>query len=232
VRVAQSGPIPASWDPAFGAFDGYLYLASAQEDEGVWRSTDGSSWSEVTTAPFGNADEFLVLDGALYALRYSGGELWRSPDGATWNLLEDGGTLTGKSTESAAVAHAGALWVVGGEESGVWRWTPETDAGWELVERNPDFGERDWPAAAAYRERLWVLGGWGGGFLETDARNDAWVSLEGSSWQEADTSTTFPSRERFEAEVFLDRLYVIGGARDRTIDMRTDVWYAELPAVE
>ena len=71
-----------------------------------------------------------------------------------------------------------------------------------------------------------------GGFLETDARNDPWVSVDGSSWREADTGTAFSTRERFEAEVFLDRLYVLGGVRDRTIDMRTDVWYAELPAIE
>ncbi len=231
-RASQTGPIPASWDPAFGAFDGYLYLASAYTGAGVWRSTDGAAWSEVTTAPFDAIDEFIVLNESLYALRYFGGELWSSSDGTTWNLEEAGSAMTDKSTESAAVAHAGALWVIGGEGPGVWRWEPGTTAGWELVESSPDFGERHWPAAASYRERLWLLGGWGGGFFEMNAQNDAWISVDGSSWQETISRNTFPTRERFEAVIFLDRLYVLGGARDRTIDMRTDVWYAELAAIE
>ena len=74
----------------------------------LWRSDDGTSWTQVNANGFGNPNNASVnlgveFGGRLYAgtrNSFSGGELWSSPDGSTWTQVTDPSFPTGLIGES------------------------------------------------------------------------------------------------------------------------------------
>ena len=76
---------------------------------------------------------------------------------------------------------------------------------------------RDGHAALVFRDRLWVLGGWGTGPLQ-----DVWSSPDGIEWQAAGDAP-WPARKAHAGVVFQDRLWVLGGGTGGT-EQANDVW--------
>jgi PKD repeat protein len=126
----------------------------------VWRSSDGSAWSQVVSAGFGDPANYVVVplavyNGQLYAGVYNwdpaanttdGAQLWRSSTGSTgsWTRVVTAGfdgDTDNQGIHSAAV-HAGFIyagtynWVDGAE---IWR--SANGATWQQVNTN-GFGDR------------------------------------------------------------------------------------------
>jgi hypothetical protein len=224
-EATVNGPVSFGWDPAFTSFDGALWLASSSSSEGLWTSTDGVNWSEITSVPFGTIHFLVELNNQLWALDLSSGSVWKSSDGTNWSEMSNTGGFEGKDnpTQSAVTVHDGFIWVMAGEPEGIWRYDPAGNPGWTEVSERAEFEWRHWPCSVTFKGYMWSIAGWN----EEGACNDVWYSSDGSTWTQAFVTSTFPTRERFDAVVFKDRIYVLGGARDVTTDMRTDVWYAE-----
>ena len=109
------------------------------------------------------------------------------------------------------------IFVLGGKVRGtagsndVWL---SLDSGWRQ-EANAAWGARDAHQAVAYKGRLWVMGGWSGGY-----KNDVWSSADGKSWS-LETAGTWSGRTRHRSVAYKGRLYVTGGESG---GLKQEVW--------
>ncbi|HXU32935.1 MAG TPA: galactose oxidase [Thermoanaerobaculia bacterium] len=90
-------------------------------------------------------------------------------------------------------------------------------ASWSRALTQAIWSNRDSHAALVYRDRLWVLGGWGAGPL-----GDVWSSADGLSWQMATAEAAWPARKAAAAAVFADRMWLLGGSLG--VEVLRDVW--------
>lgn len=100
------GDLGAGEISALEAFNGYLYAgthnpidgAQKFDGAGIFRSSDGISWTPVITPGFGNSHDiappaildFLVFNTRLYAStgRGNASQIWRSLNGTTWAPMD------------------------------------------------------------------------------------------------------------------------------------------------
>ena len=138
---------------ALEVFRGKLFAEATNFGEGatIWRSPNGSTWTQVTSPGFESAygaDNGIVFDmfpfkGQLYAgtgnwdITPSAGQIWRSANGTNWNLVasaglgnpDNGGFTTFASFKE--MLYVAALNRSGGAE--LWRSSTGDDASWERV---------------------------------------------------------------------------------------------------
>jgi len=117
LNCIDPGAEPIVWDgfgngnnqsiEALEVFDDHLYAEATNYVEGasIWRTVDGTAWTQMTSPGFDNAygaDNPIVFDivtfkDQLYAgtgnweSTSSAGQIWRSADGTTWNLVAPNG---------------------------------------------------------------------------------------------------------------------------------------------
>jgi hypothetical protein len=191
----------AAWPPRLGAtvvaFKDKLWLLGGGVHVGedrspdrfvndVWRSDDGVSWTEVTTAapwPATDHPRAVVFGDALYLLGGQGhAEVWRSPDGVAWTQLTPAAAW-GDRFDHGAQLFDGRLWVYGGEPAprAVRRrdvpipalndvWYSQDGVTWlRQVEHGP-WSPRTTMTSVVFKDRLWLFSGkhtgatdnWGG----------------------------------------------------------------------
>ncbi len=127
-------------------FKGQLY-ASVEATLGtgaqVWRSANGTDWTQVSQDGFGDIDNYqtgasVVFRGQLYVTTrndVTGAQLWRTTNGTTWNqVVGDGfGDVNNIKIESLAV-YNGALYAAANNPvSGVELWRSTDGVNWEQV---------------------------------------------------------------------------------------------------
>lgn len=88
---------------------------------------------------------------------------------------------------------------------------------WDRVLTRSIWPSRDGHTALVFRDRLWVLGGWGAGPLQ-----DVWTSPDGIEWQ-AVGEAPWPARKAHAGVVFQDRIWILGGATGGD-EQANDVW--------
>jgi hypothetical protein len=161
-------------------FDGALYAGTYNWDDDagtsdggeIWRSTNGTLWTQVVDAGFGDPDNaeafrFAVFDGDLYVgtcsgTETAGGEVWRSASGdlGTWTQSVANGF--GDATNNCVLAlepHGGYLYVgtlnrTGGGE--VWR-SPSGDPGTWLEVGSASTANTGITALAEFNGDLYIL---------------------------------------------------------------------------
>jgi hypothetical protein len=151
-----------NWDDDAGTSDGGE----------IWRSTNGTLWTQVVDAGFGDPDNaeafrFAVFDGDLYVgtcsgTETAGGEVWRSASGdlGTWTQSVANGF--GDATNNCVLAlepHGGYLYVgtlnrTGGGE--VWR-SPSGDPGTWLEVGSASTANTGITALAEFNGDLYIL---------------------------------------------------------------------------
>lgn len=75
-------------------------------------------------------------------------------------------------------------------------------------------------AAVVFKDRLFVIGGLGNGFIRY---NDVWSSADGTTWTEETSAAAFPVRSNHAGVVFDGKLWVIGGTESSGV-LKNDVW--------
>ena len=170
----------------------------------------------------------LAGNGASYfALDADSGELSLPPNPAalagvyTLRVQVSDDLMPPQRATAVATVHIikSGIFVMGGKVRGVaggsndvWLLLP---SGWRQ-EANAAWGTRDAHQAVAYKGRLWVMGGWSGGY-----KNDVWSSADGKSWS-LETAGTWTGRERHRSVAYKGRLYVTGGKNGD--GLRKEVW--------
>ena len=168
----------------------------------------------------------LASNGASYfALDADSGELSLPPNPAalagvyTLRVQVSDDLMPPQRATAVATVHIikSGIFVLGGKVRGtagsndVWL---SLDSGWRQ-EANAAWGARDAHQAVAYKGRLWVMGGWSGGY-----KNDVWSSADGKSWS-LETAGTWSGRTRHRSVAYKGRLYVTGGESG---GLKQEVW--------
>jgi hypothetical protein len=224
-----------------GWFNGRLPGHKASSE--VWSSTDGVHWERVTDRAGWSprlAAGAVVFNGRMWILGgtedyYFGdakslkNDVWSSADGKEWRR-ETAAAAWSPRAYHAAVVHDGKIWVLGGgnyvpeyrAHNDVWC-SPD-GIHWEQVTAAAPWHPRIWFSAVAYRDHLWVLGGWS----NHPARNwgDVWYSADGRRWTQLQSRVVWKARHEHSVYVFRDRLWVAGGHAQ---PLSSEVWSLELP---
>ena len=84
------------------------------------------------------------------------------------------------------------------------------------------FSARENHQSVVFNGKLWVIGGYTGGF-NGKRLNDVWSSSDGITWYQETASAEFSARDGHQAVVFNGKLWVIGGLEDNGKKLN-DVW--------
>lgn len=208
----------------------------------VWSSSDGSEWQLARHAGWSPriAAGAVVFQDRMWIVGgtenyYFGDEtslksdVWSSADGNTWRL-ETAAAGWSPRAYHAAVVHDGKIWVLGGGnyvpkyEANNDVWCSADGIHWDQVADHAPWPPRIWFSAVAYRQRLWVLGGWSNNPAKN--HNDIWHSRDGKSWKRLESSVIWKERHEHSAYVFGDRIWVAGG---HATPLSNEVWSLHVP---
>lgn len=251
-QVTKEAPWRHSDLPMTLTFDGRMWLLGGwfngrlpghSSSSEVWASVDGERWERVTARAGWSprlAAGAVVFRGRMWVLGgtedyYFGdasslkNDVWSSADGKEWRRETEHAPWSPRAYH-AAVVQGGKIWVLGGGN-----YVPEYQARndvwcssdglkWERVTAKATWAPRIWFSAVAYRDRLWVLGGW----AKTPERNfgDVWFSQNGRDWEELRSRVVWKARHEHSTYVFRDRIWVAGG---HAKPLSSEVWSLEVP---
>ncbi len=224
-----------------GWYNGRLAGHSASSE--VWSTDDGVKWDQATAAAGFTpriAAGAVVFKDRMWILGgtenyYFGddsspkNDVWSSADGKEWQLVTAHAGWSPRAYHQAVV-HDGKMWVLGGGNyvpkyhavNDVWsstdgvQWTRETE--------HAPWGARLWFSSVAYRDRLWVLGGW----QNNPSKNwgDVWYTKDGKNWKELKSGVCWKERHEHSTYVFQDKIWVAGGHAQ---PLSSEVWSLEVP---
>ncbi|WP_395743786.1 galactose oxidase [Prosthecobacter sp.] len=209
----------------------------------VWSSADGVQWDQLTPHASWSprlASGLVEHRGRMWLLGgiedyYFGNDtslkndVWSSADGKEWKLETSHAAWSPRAYHQAVVLN-GKIYVLGGGnyvpsyQSKNDVWSSADGVSWTCETASAPWAPRLWFSAAAYRGRIWVLGGWS---KEKDNHGDVWHSADGKNWQRLETKTCWKSRHEHSALVFQDKLWLLGG---HARPLSNEVWSLTLPA--
>ena len=147
----------------------------------VWSSTDGTTWTEVTsTAAFSPRRDHtsVVLNNKIWVIGgYDGSsflnDVWSSPDGITWTR----NTVAPFSERvfHTSVVEGGLIWVIGGTDNVNYFndvWSSPDGTTWTQAPTTTVFPARELHTSVVYSNMIWVIGGADSGV----PLNDVWFS--------------------------------------------------------
>ena len=216
----------------------------------MWKSADGAAWTRVSENAVafrwgGNRGfAFAAFEDRLWSVwgaSFAGsGEsvIQSSTDGLAWRFAS-GSPLSGCLQRAGAAAHAGSLWILGGDgtpnaefySDQTWR----TDGkAWTNVPSDTGVLPRYDFSLAAHGGKLWVIGGvaTAAPYDPEGARSDeVWSSPDGEAWSRMDEHAPFGKRAGTAAVSFRGRLWMVGGGRMAnggvSPPLLNDIWYRE-----
>lgn len=194
----------------------------------VWSTADGFNWSRaphnaewsprVGAAGVTFRNKMWILGGVE---KYFGGDethlrndVWCSGNGETWELVTNNAAWSHRAFHQAVVFDD-KIWLLGGGNylpnykafNDVW--CSEDGANWHQVSTEAPWSERLWFSSVAYRDRLWIMGGWSNDPFQD--YNDVWHSKDGVKWTRMESGTVWSKRHAQAAYVFDDKLWIAGG---------------------
>ncbi len=224
-----------------GWYNGRLPGHSAGNE--VWSSADGKTWELVTPSAGWSprlAAGAVVFQGKMWILGgtedyYFGddkslkNDVWCSPDGKAWTRVTENAPWSPRAYHQAIV-HDSKMWILGGGNyvpeyhalSDVW--SSEDGSHWTRVTQAAPWAPRLWFSSVAYRDRMWVLGGWS----NNPSKNwgDVWYSRDGKNWTELRSAAIWKERHEHSAYVVRDKVWIAGGHAQ---PLSSEVWSLEIP---
>ncbi|WP_026755626.1 kelch repeat-containing protein [Sediminibacter sp. Hel_I_10] len=145
---------------------------------------------------------------------YSGGEriseVWRSANGIAWESVTYD-QFEARSNHTLTVFD-GKMWLIGGiDNTNTFLedvWYSSDGETWVLATDSPAYLAASYHSVVVFNNRLYLI-------KDGVSATVVWSSADGVLWEE-ETSNAFPSREDFEAVVFNNELYVLGGFHTST----------------
>lgn len=188
------GNCPPRLYAAGAVMDQQLWIAGGQENDDVWCSPDGRTWSRTAAgAPWGQRWQHTVIpfNGRLYLLGGTQqghgpmGDVWRL-DGAGWNLVNAQAFAPRYSTAGAVLG--GQMVLVGGHDATPSSEDPSKGAMAEVlisadgetwISRKPPWSPRWWANAAVLDDTLYLVGG-----MDCDGVvcRDVWATRDAVNW--------------------------------------------------
>lgn len=181
-------------------------------------------WERVAeTAPWSGRDSMghFVHEDAIWLL---GGytpervnDVWRSPDAVTWERTTPAAPWLPRNVP-VAVSFLDRMWILGGAYAVADEprrklndvWVSDDGAAWACVTESAPWAGRSAAGGVVYKDHLWVLGGMSMGedFVHG---NDVWRTADGEHWTRVTEHAPWSPRALFDAVVFQDALWILGG---------------------
>ena len=205
----------------------------------VVASATGTNWSILTNTPgfmarvghtalvFNNRLWVIAGQGTVSGTATSLNDVWSSADGITWQQETAAAPFRARYDHTSLV-FGGKMWVIGGtskfattaEQLNNDVWYSENGKDWYQACGTLPMGPVSNAASVVYQNRMWIIGGYA-------ASNwmGVWSSTDGAYWEQANTNSTFPSREWHAAAIGYDGLiYFYNG---NYLGYKADVWSAQ-----
>jgi len=174
-----------------------------------------------------NRMNLAVIVALFLLLHFSGITSAEAPEYSNWTEISAQADFGPRYDFGTAVFN-NQLWVIGGhiQDGYLWGcpenstcdtndvWASPDGENWTEITDNASFSPRSGPGTAVFRDRLWVIGGFG--------KNDIWSSPDGKNWTLVTENAGFSPRGDAGILVFQDRLWVISGGN--IYDLKNDVW--------
>ncbi len=246
---AQWKPRDSSGEIVFG---GKLWLLGGWFDSfaapprDVYCSSDGKQWDLVTdNAPWRYSDlpmtasfknKMWIMGGWTNGRLPGHGacsEVWSSTDGRSWSLETPGAGWSARLAAGVTV-FKDRMWIIGGTENYYFGdekslkndvWSTDDGVHWECACSEAPWSPRAYLQSVAFANKLWVFGG-GNYVPQYHANNDVWCSEDGKSWTKVTDHAPWSPRLWFSAEVYRDRMWVLGGWSNNPSTNWGDVWYS------
>lgn len=239
-KWARAGVMPDGAQvniPLEFVFKDRMWIVTA--DKILRSSMDGVTWTTVAdSAPWKDRsaagaavfrDRMWVLGGG----NASGilNDVWSSSDGVNWILATAAAPWSARQIFSMIAVHRDRLWILGGGVQNyhpfkTYRdvWSTADGKTWTRATDEAPWGGRVWSSAAAYRDRLWVFGGFQAEPNWTNL-NDLWYSADGATWMELKTETIWSPRHEYSVYVFDGKLWMVAG---NAWPLTNDAWALEI----
>ena len=238
----QMGSVPSEAGvniPVTFVHDGRMWVSS--NDGRLFASADGREWTLITDqAPWSGryGAGSAVFNGRMWvAGGHKGGpqnDVWSSVDGVDWTLEVAEAPWSRRQVFSNLVVHRDRLFLVGGgitvyqpfkAYADVWS-SPDGREWTKVIDRAP-WPERIWTSCAAYRDRIWLLGGFRAQPTWNNF-NDVWYSADGADWRQFPSEDIWGPRHEVSAYVHDDALWLVAG---NEWPLRNDVWRLDIPGL-
>jgi hypothetical protein len=212
-------------------FAGKLWLSNGYYHGNVlsrdlWSSTNGKNWTLVKAdTPYDGYSEMVAYQGKMWAVK---GSVWASSDGVTWEQVSTK-TPFGTRGYGELVVHDGKMWQLG---SGADVWFTTDGKEWTCATEHAPYGDRSASAVTVFDGKLWVMGGNTTQantppekqYAQFTTYNDVWCSSDGAQWTCVVKKAPWTPRMWFVAQVYADRLWIIGGFDNVNGANLGDVW--------
>ncbi|MFH1150010.1 MAG: IPT/TIG domain-containing protein [Actinomycetota bacterium] len=194
---------PNNWRAtSMSAFGSYLYVGTYNASTGceVWRSPDGTAWTQVNTDGFGDASNESALSMSVFGPHLyvgtgndsTGCEVWRTDDGTTWTRVDPGAPGPGaggfgdsNNWRVASMSAFGSYLYAGtwNASTGCEVWRSQDGTAWSQA-NSDGFGDPDNDSAATMS--LF------GTYLYAGTENgtygcEVWRSPDGTTWTQVNT---------------------------------------------
>lgn len=177
----------------------------AKSTEYVWENvTPKAAFSKTYNYPV------YIVNGEMFALTNGG---WFSKDAKNWTKTE----LPESDLNSAYqkfVQLNGAIYALGSMRGSYQGFTinpkiTRTRNGktWETVAEKSNLPNRIFYGAVAFKDKIWLIGGFDG----KNYHNDVWNSADGINWNRIAEKSDWSERIISKTVVFKDRIWIIGG---------------------
>lgn len=192
----------------------------------LWNSTDGVTWKLVSDeTPYDLYSEMVAFQGKLWAVKAS---VWNSDDGHKWSKVLDKTPFGGRGY-GELVVFKDRMWQLGSGED---VWSTADGIHWTKVADKVPYGDRATSAVVAYKGKLWVMAGRivkpntppEKTYKDYTSLNDVWCSEDGATWTRVLEEASWVPRMWSVAEVYADRMWIIGGFDNRNGRNLGDVW--------
>lgn len=248
IEGKQHAAFPPVRSASIVSFNGALWMLGGWSNDpkvgynvGIWKSTDGLEWKEVSkTTPFVPREGFRTLEvngkicffgGVNYFAHKTYNDTWCSRDGTTWTAQSMKAGWDGRWDYDAVYYH-GSLYLAGGMKLGgggwndVWESKDEGVTWTKIVEHAP-WSVRQGQVTLVWHDLIWLIGG-----LEPDLNTgvgDTWYSSDGINWKKTAVDGMWRGREDHGVVIWHDALWLVAGMNDQWTWTK-DVWHTEFPA--
>lgn len=234
-REAEAAPWTARDSAGELVFDGRMWLLGGYIPRvigDVWSSADGRAWEKAGEVPDPsgvNIPVNFVLAGRMWVASNEG-RFYASQDGKTWELVNADPPWKGRYAAGGALFR-GRMWVAGGAGGGRLHndvWSSTDGVAWRLETAAAPWAPRQlFGLFAAFRDRLWVVGGGVASYHPFQSFRDVWSSADGKAWRRETDEAPWPGRIWTTAAVYANRLWLLGGFRaEPTWNNFDDAWYS------
>ena len=208
----------------------------------VWRSSNGTDWTEVTpTAPWPKhwlhtsevfQEKMYVLGGSKKVTpEFSDdidNDVWRSNDGETWEKVLSFSRWSNRYGHTSLIFD-GKIWVIGGltidypttKRYAEDVWSSLDGEEWERELIPTPWGGRYRPSSVVHDGKMWIMAG----SYDGERMNDIWSSTNGVDWSLVLENAPWSERINPSVLSFENKLWVFGG--NVLFATTSDIWYSE-----